>query len=138
MLRGPETDTRKLHAAIKTIDTDARSDVRIKLYRRAGDILRCTVSFATALDCDGTAIGCEMTVLALEGEDSSPMAEPNIPTRRCERTSIQNCTPGTNRRRYNLYVGLLLESEARASTRSAAMRLEEEALLCQLFATASA
>jgi hypothetical protein len=50
---------------------------------------------------------------------------------------IQQCGPGINRRRHNLYMGLLLESVARVNTQSAAMRLEEEALLCQLFATAS-
>ena len=137
MLCGPETDTRILYGAIKTNDTDARNEVHIKLYNRARDIIQYTVSFDAALDFDGTAIGCEMTVLALNENDTCPMAAPNIPTRSCEHTSIQHCSPGMNRRRYNLYVGLLIESEARVKTQSAAMRLEEDTLLSQLFAMAS-
>jgi hypothetical protein len=144
ILRGPETDTPTLHGAIKAVETNPQTNVQVTLYGRTGDSRRLTASFTAALDCDGQAIGCNITVRPQDGE---PAATPTTPL---DPHLSSDCAPGTRlqlrgagldsagerRRRHNLYVGLLLESEAGASAQTPAARLQEEAVLCQLLATA--
>ena len=136
ILRGPETDTPLLNAAIKAADTNPQSDVTVTLYGRAGDSHQCSASFAVALDRDGCAIGCEISVRPPDNTEA-PTAPPPCAFRRCERSASAHA-PLRGRRSYNLHVGLLLESESQWSAPTAAARLEEEALLCQLLAEACA
>ncbi len=132
ILRGPETDTPVFHAAIKAVDTNPQKDVHITLYGRAGDRLQCSASFTAVLDFDGHAIGCEISVRRIQDLLSTMPQDSPI------RTGGATSGPCLGRRRHNLYVGLLLESEAKlaakANAQMAAARLEEEALLCQLLA----
>jgi hypothetical protein len=131
ILGGPETDTPLISASIKAACIDPRSNVQITLYERAGDILQCTATFAAALDRDGCAIGCEISIRHLENAHVPP-APPAV----CADSSSK-CTSVTSiRRRNNLYVGLLLDSESKASKPTAVARLEEDALLCRLLAEA--
>jgi hypothetical protein len=138
ILYGPETDTRLVHGAMKALDTDPQNDVHLTLYTRTGDRRQCAASFAAALDCDGHAIGCQISLRpSVDPPETTPPAPP--PTRLLGPDSIIRFRgPGLDRRRHNLYVGLLLESEAKhaaeADARAAAMRHAEEALLCQLLA----
>ncbi len=143
VLCGPETDIPIVHGAIKTVDTNPQKDVHVTLYGRTGDRRHCAASFAAALECNSYSIGCEVSVLRLDDPPATmPTAPPAPPTRFCQRSKdarSQLRNPGLDRRRHNLYVGLLLESEAKLAAKSnvlrAATRLEEEALLCQLLAT---
>jgi hypothetical protein len=136
ILRGPETNTPLISASIKAACIDLQSNVQITLYGRAGDILQRTATFAAALDRDGCAIGCEISIRHLENAHA---AMPPAPPAVCADSSGK-CTSGTSirtrRRRNNLYVGLLLDSESEASKPTAAARLEEDALLCRLLAEA--
>jgi hypothetical protein len=145
ILRGPETDTPTLHSAIKAVETNPQTGVQVTLYGRTGDCRQFTASFSAALDCDGHAIGCNISVLPQDGKPAAATSTtPPHPHQ------LDDCASGTHiqlrgvgghdgagerRRRHNLYVGLLLESEARTSGQTAAARLEEEAVLCQLLAT---
>ncbi len=143
ILRGPETDAPIMHSAIKAADANPQHDVCVTLYGSTGDSRAYAASFAPALDCEGHAIGCRISILPLE-EAPAPSAPP---ARRCDAAP----SPGVrlrgsttaNRQRYNRDVGMLLDSEARraaarAAEPTAAARLEEEALLGRLLAEACA
>ena len=144
ILYGPQTDALILRNAIKAIDTNPQGNVDVRLYRRNGDSRRCIASFAAALDCDGEAIGCAITVRAQEeGQEAMPLVpditltrQSNCPSSPCIHLPEQR-VHGMNRLRHNLYVGLLLESEASGITPTVAARLQEDALLCQLLAAVS-
>ena len=123
--------------AIKAAYTHPQKDILVTRYGETEEDRRCTATFAAVQDRDGYAIGCETSAHAL-GECETTTLPSSAPVRRCERASCAPAGPGTDRRRHNLYVGQLLESEAKASTRTAAARLEEEALLSQLLAAVCA
>jgi hypothetical protein len=87
------------------------------------------------MDCDGHAIGCEISVHPHDGVlSATPSTPPPAPHLELHGAGL-DCA-GDRRRRHNLYVGLLLESEAGAGGQTAAARLQDEALLCQLLAMA--
>ena len=141
-LHGPETDSLAIYASIKGTNNEPQNTLDITLYGRDGDRHQCTASFAAELDSDGNTIGCEISVRSLHRDDAAsavaaPLASPAPPNRRCKGhpgPCAQHLAPGINRRRYNLYVGLLLEQEAGSNTQTAATCLMEEALLGQLIA----